>query len=127
MQRYIKHYKAQQQMLWSQTLQGAATDAIKSKKSEEILQIEVGFVDGLFEMFKLRIEIAKARAELISTSVLSGYRHKFGTFLLNYFISFRSTMIDNLILEKKKELDLHKKIESSRMIAYDFLFFNMQR
>ena len=39
---------------------------------------------------------------------------------MNSFISFRSTTIDNLIHDKKKELDLYKRIEASR-IAYDFL------
>ena len=68
----------------------------------------------------MRLEIAKARADLISDSVLPGYRHKFGTFLFNAFLSFRSTAIDNLINEKRKELDLYKKMEASR-IAYDFL------
>ena len=37
----------------NQTPQDAATDAMKSKKPEENEQIEAGFVDGLFEMFKL--------------------------------------------------------------------------
>ena len=100
--------------------QDEATEALKSDKSDEKEQVEVGFVDGLFEMYKLRSEIAKARADLISNSVLQGYRHKFGTFLFNSFLSFRSTAIDNLIDAKRRELDLYKKMEASR-IAYDFL------
>ena len=99
--------------------QDIATEALKSDKSAEKEQIEVGFVDGLFEMYKLRIEIANARAELISNSYLQGYRHKFGTFLFNSFLSFRSTTIEDLISEKRQQLDLYKKIEASR-IAYDF-------
>ena len=46
--------------------QDEATEALKSDKSSENEQVEVGFVDGLFEIYKLRSEIAKARAELIS-------------------------------------------------------------
>ena len=80
---------------------------------------EVRFVDGLLEMYKLRGEIAKARAELTLTSAISAYPHKFGTSVLNLFLSYRSTLID-LILEKKKELDWYKKVEASR-IACDFL------
>ena len=76
--------------------------SFKSDKSDEKEQVEVGFVDGLFEMYKLRSEIAKARAELISYSTLQGYRHKFGTFLFNAFLSFRSTAIDNLIDAKRR-------------------------
>ena len=86
--------------------QDEATAALKSNKQDENEQIEVGFVDGLFEMYKLRSEISKARAEIISTSSLQGYRHKFEKFLFNSFISFRSTAIDNLIHVNKKELDL---------------------
>ena len=84
------------------TPQDAATEALKSDKKDENNQIEVGFVDGLFELYKLRMDIAKVRAEIISTSVLSQYRHKFGPFLFHFFISFRSTTIGNLIQEKKK-------------------------
>ena len=70
--------------------QDEATLALKNDKSDEKDEIEVSFVDGLFEMYKLRLEIAKARADLISDSVLPGYRHKFGTFLFNAFLSFTS-------------------------------------
>ena len=63
------------------------------------------FLNGSFEFYKLKGEVAKARIELISTSVLSGYRHKFGEFLCNSFISYRSTLIEDCIREKKKELD----------------------
>ena len=81
---------------------------------------KVGFVDGLFEMYKLREEIRKARAEIISESVMSSYNHKFGSFLFGTHLHFRSTIIDNAILPKKLELDLKKKIEASRL-AYKFL------
>ena len=41
----------------------------------------MGFVDGLFEMPKLRESIAKARAELLLDAFISSYTHKFGTCL----------------------------------------------
>ena len=42
----------------------AAQDESKSlRKADEEEEIEVGFVDGLFEMYKLRCDVAKARAE----------------------------------------------------------------
>ena len=37
----------------------------KEKESSNEETIEVGFVDGLFEMYKLREEIRKARSEII--------------------------------------------------------------
>ena len=53
--------------------QDEATSALKSNKQNKVEQIELGFLDGLFEMYKLRKDIAMARAEIISTSSLQGY------------------------------------------------------
>ena len=93
--------------------------AWKSDKKEK-KKIELGFVDGLFELYKLRCDIEKARSEIKATKMLSGYYHSFGSFLFNSFICFRSSTIKNLIDEKRKELNELKKIEASR-IACVFL------
>ena len=75
------------------------TTSMETKSSNEDT-IEVGFVDGLFEMYKLREEIRKARAEIISESVMSSYNHKFGSFLFGTHLHFRSSVIKNAILPK---------------------------
>ena len=99
--------------------QDDATHALKSDERDES-EIELGFVDGLFELYKLRCDIEKARAEIMATSTLSNYRHSFGSFLFNSFICFRSSTIEELIHEKREELNEYKKMEASRT-AYDFL------
>ena len=53
--------------------------------------MEVGFVDGLFEMYKLRLEIAKARADLISDSVCQAIDINLG-----HFFSIPSLALDPL-------------------------------
>ena len=98
--------------------QDSTTNADKSIDDEEA--VEVGFVDSLFEMYKLREEINKARSEIIAESIILSYNYKFGSFLLGIHLAFRSSIIAKAILPKKKELDLQKKIEASR-IAYEFL------
>ena len=45
------------------------TQLIKQADEEE--EIEVGFVDCLFEIFKLHCDIAKARAQLLADSAMS--------------------------------------------------------
>ena len=92
---------------------------LKSDDKEE-KEIELGFVDGLFELYKLRCDIEKARSEIMATKVLSGYRHRFGSFLFNSFICFQSSTIEDLIDENRKELNKQNKIETSR-IAYEFV------
>ena len=99
--------------------QDEATYGFKNDDKEEDT-IELGFVDGLFELYKLRCEIETSRAEIMATKMLSGYRHNFGSFLFNSFICFRSSTIENLIEDKRKELNDTKRMEASK-IAYEFL------
>ena len=80
----------------------------------------MGFVDGLFEMYKLRCDIAKARAELLADSAVSSYNHKFGTFIFGDHIDYRSSWIESLIEPKRLELDTNKRMEAS-LLAYEFL------
>ena len=79
--------------------QDTTTKADKSMDDED--NVEVGFVDGLFEMYKLREEIQKARSEIIAESVISSYNHNFGSFLLGTHLEFRSSIIEKVILPKK--------------------------
>ena len=83
----------------------------KQKTRQMMRKFELGFVEGLFEMYKLRCEIRKARSEIISESVISSYNHKFGLFIFGTHLNFRSSAIENAILPKKLELDLKKKVK----------------
>ena len=71
-------------------------------------------------MYKLRCDIAKARAELLADSAMSTYNHKFGTFIFGNHIDYRSSWIESLIEPKRLELDRTKRMEAS-IIAYEFL------
>ena len=55
---------------------------------------------------------------------MSLYTHRFGTALFTSNITFRSSIIENIIMDKRIELDKEKKIEASLLI-YDYLI--MQR
>ena len=79
----------------------------------------MGFVDGLFEMYKLRESIAKARAELLSESVISSYTHRIG-FFFSETTSITDPIWSNLSLNQNNELEKAKKMEVSLM-AYEFL------
>ena len=71
-------------------------------------------------MYKLRCDIAKARAELLADSAMTTYHHKFGTYIFGNHIDYRSSWIESLIEPKRLELDRIKKREAS-LIAYEFL------
>ena len=63
----------------------------------------MGFFDGLLEMYKLLVDIA--RAELMSDSAVSTYNHKFGTFILET-TSITNLLGLNLLLKWDFELKL---------------------
>ena len=91
----------------------AQDDKQSIQQSTEEEEIEVGLVDGLFEMYKLRCDIAKARAELLADSAVSSYNHKFGTFTFGNDIDYRSFWIESLIEPKRLQLDRNKRMEAS--------------
>ena len=69
-----------------------------SNKANEDEEVEVGFVGGLFELYKLRK--TKAKSELIANSAISTYNHQFGTFIFRNHIDYRSSLIESLIEPK---------------------------
>ena len=81
----------------------------------------MGFVDGLFELYKLRKEITKARREIIAYSAISTSNQKFGTYIFGSHMDYRSSLNESLIEPKRTELDKQKKMEAS-VIAYELLF-----
>ena len=64
----------------------------------EFDDVEVGFVDRLFELYKTGEFISKYKAEITTTGVLKAITHRHGSYLFNCNITFRSSWIERLIL-----------------------------
>ena len=60
---------------------------------------EGGFVECIFELWRVRSRIVKARSEIISTGQFSEYTHRFDDFILQMQTSFNSNYIFGLVLE----------------------------
>ena len=86
---YLKEFSRNDKAYNKQTNK-EVEESTKSYLRGDFEDIEVGFVDGLFEMYKLRELIAKTKAEIISDGMASNYKHKFGTNLFMNNITFRS-------------------------------------
>ena len=67
--------------------------------------VEVGFVNGLVELYNLRDRISKYKAEIISMWAISAIKHRHGIYLFNTKITFRSSWIENLLLYKRPGMD----------------------
>ena len=70
-------------------------------------------------MYKLRGDIAKAKAEVMASGAVSSYNQKFGTFIFGNYIDYRSSWIESLIEPKRVKLDRNKMMEAS-LTAYKF-------
>ena len=72
---------------------------------EDYEELEVGFVDDLFELYKLRERITKKKEEIISNGLLATYKHRCGTSLCTSTITYRSSTIENIVVDKRLEGD----------------------
>ena len=112
---HLKEFSRNKKAYDKQTSKEVA-ESTKNYLRGDFENIEVGFVDGLMEMYKLREVIAKTKAEIISGGFASTYKHKFGTNLFSSNITFRSSTIENIVIDKLLELDRQKKVEGSFLI-----------
>ena len=116
---YLKEFSRNKRAYDKQTMQQVDATT-KEYLRGEYEEIEVGFVDGLFELYKLRENISKTKAEIMSEGFTSSYKQKYGTNLFTNNITFRSSMIEYIMLEKRLELERQKRIEGSLLI-YEYL------
>ena len=63
-------------------------------------EVEVGFIDSLFEIYKVRELILKAKEEILSNEMISSCNHRFGTSLFASTITFICSTIESSILTK---------------------------
>ena len=87
-------------------------------EAKYVTDVEEGFVDGHFKLYKLRKETAKARCEIMVDSAVSTYNHKFATHIFGNQMDYRSSLIESLIEPKRIEFDNEKRMEAS-VIAYE--------
>ena len=79
-------------------------------------ELEVVFVYGIFELYKLRELILKSKAEILSNEVILSYNHRFGSVFFNSNITFRSTMIESI------EIGTGQTKENRRIVNDTLLF-----
>ena len=80
---------------------------------------EGGFVECLFELWKVRSRIVKARSEMRAMGQFSNYTHRFGDFIFQIQSSFNSSYISGLDLEQSKNLMREMK-EKAAKLCYNF-------
>ena len=79
----------------------------KKDESTHNLPIEMGFIDKLGEMYKIRKILRDLKQEMEHSNGLStGYARNEGKFIADQIMHFRSTYLQSVIAPEIKELDL---------------------
>ena len=86
---------------------------------------EGGFVDCIFEFWKVRTKIVRARREILSTGQFTDCPHRFGDFTYQKQCSFNSSYISGLVSEQSVSLTKEIK-EKAAKVCYDFLSLQHQ-
>ena len=84
--------------------------------------MELSFVDAMFEMWKLRWTILRARHELIAKGVLKKYKHLDGSYIFEKSSHWRSDALENVIKEYNKERD-RKIAQQGSLLLHESYFF----
>ena len=74
---------------------------------------ELGFVEKLIELWKLRKRISEDKAEITVSGFLQRYTHEMGKAVMSKAMNFRSTYISKLFKAKNKELNMDEKSRAS--------------
>ena len=83
--------------------------------------MELSFVDAMFEMWKLRWTILRARHELIAKGVLKKYKHLDGSYIFEKSSHWRSDALENMIKKYNEERD-RKIAQEGSLLLYKSYF-----
>ena len=86
---------------------------IVDSQKEKRQGTELGFVEKLIELWKLRKRISEDKAEIIVSGFLQRYTHEMGKAVMSKAMNFRSTYISKLFKAKNKELNMDEKSRAS--------------
>jgi len=86
---------------------------ISSSKKEKEQCIELGFVEKLVELWRLRRRILESKAEILVSGCLAKYNYKAGETIMNKTMLYKSSYMYKLL--KAKKFGFHKgRKKSSR-------------
>ena len=71
--------------------------------------VELGFVDKLIELWKLRKRILEDKTEITVSGFLARYNHDTGKAIMNKTVNFRSTYISQAFKSRNKALTMEEK------------------
>ena len=84
----------------------AVVGSFKKKKEQ---RIEIGFVDKLIEMWKLRRKILEAKAEISVSGTLAKYTYKAGEAIMGKTLTYKSSYMTQLFKARNRVVTFEER------------------
>ena len=107
--------------------------AIKKKKQEADIKLELSFIDTLFMLYKLRRKIVKIQAEIKSYDSIKQYTHNYADFIFYKSMSFRSSYLEDVAKTRNNEFNVKARPQAAEnyfevlLLQYSTLLFNCEQ
>ena len=87
-------------------------------KKEKVQSVELGFVEKLIEMWRLRKRILEDKAEILVDGTLAKYGYKAGETLMNRTLTYRSSYVNRVFKARNKAITLEER-KRGALIMYE--------
>ena len=92
--------------------------AIVVSQKEKVQSVELGFVEKLIEMWRLRKRILEDKAEILVDGTLAKYGYKAGETLMNRTLTYRSSYVNRVFKARNKAITLEER-KRGALIMYE--------
>ena len=94
-----------------------ATEIILASKSK-VQNIELGFVEKLIELWRLRKRIDEAKAEISVSGVLAKYKYRAGEAIMDKCLDYKSSYMHKLYKARNLDITMNEKRQAA-LIMYE--------
>ena len=97
------------------------TTAIVGSEKEKKQCVELGFVDKLIQLWRLRKSICEAKAEISVSGTLAKYNYKAGEAIMNRTLSYKSSYMHQLFKKRNLAITEEERRQSSLHMYENYL------
>ena len=95
--------------------------AVVVSQKEKVQSVELGFVEKLIELWRLRKRILEDKAEILVDGTLAKYGYKAGETLMNRTLTYRSTYMSKVFRARNKTISLEERKKGARIIYDNYI------
>ena len=95
--------------------------AVAPSQKEKEQSVELGFVEKLVELWRLRKRILEDKAEILVDGTLAKYAYKAGETLMNRTLTYRSSHMSKVFRARNKAITLEERKRGARIMYENYI------